>query len=57
MEELADRTAYVKATMADGVCVLEGTASWCAQCKAMAPFVEQMIKKYPDARHVAVVTR
>lgn len=51
MEELTDRTAYVKATMADGVCVLEGTTTWCSQCKAIAPFVEQMMKKYPDARY------
>ena len=51
MEELKDRTAYVKATMADGVAVLEGTATWCSQCKAIAPFVEQMMKKYPDARY------
>ena len=50
MEELKDRSAYVKATMADGVCVLEGTTTWCPQCKAIAPFVDQMIKKYPDAR-------
>lgn len=50
MEELKDRTAYVKATMADGVAVLEGTATWCSQCKAIAPFVEQMMKKYPDVR-------
>lgn len=28
MEELKDRNAYVKATMADGVAVLEGTTTW-----------------------------
>lgn len=53
MEELKDRNAYVKATMADGVCVLEGTTTWCPQCKAIAPFVDQMMKKYPDARQVS----
>ncbi|KAK5126665.1 hypothetical protein LTR85_009599 [Meristemomyces frigidus] len=50
MEELTDRNSYVKATNADGVCILEATASWCSQCRAMAPFVEKMIAKYPDAR-------
>ena len=40
MEELKDRNAYVKATNADGVSVLEGTATWCSQCKAIAPFVD-----------------
>jgi len=23
---------------------------WCSQCKAIAPFVEKMMKRYPDAR-------
>lgn len=50
MEELTDRTSYVKATMAPGVCILEATAPWCAQCKAIAPFVEKLMKKYPEAR-------
>ncbi|RMZ17901.1 hypothetical protein D0860_00190 [Hortaea werneckii] len=50
MEELTDRNSYVKATMADGLCVLEATTTWCTQCKAIAPFVDKMIKKYPDAR-------
>ncbi|KYG41654.1 hypothetical protein M433DRAFT_137877 [Acidomyces richmondensis BFW] len=50
MEELTDRNSYVKATMADGVCVLEATATWCGQCKAIAPVVNKMIKKYPDIR-------
>lgn len=50
MEELTDRTSYVKATNADGVCILEATASWCTKCKAIAPFVEKMMQKYPDAR-------
>ncbi|KAF2483907.1 thioredoxin-like protein [Neohortaea acidophila] len=50
MEDIPDRKAYVKATNADGVAVLEGTATWCTQCKAIAPFVDKLIKKYPDAR-------
>ncbi|TKA82956.1 hypothetical protein B0A55_01545 [Friedmanniomyces simplex] len=52
METLTDRNSYVKATNKDGFCVLEATAAktWCSQCKAMAPFVDKMIKKYPEAR-------
>ena len=50
MEELRDRKGYVKAMMEDGVAVLEGTTTWCPQCKAIAPFVEKLIKKYPEAR-------
>ena len=43
MEEISDRKEYVKATMqADGVVILEGTATWCPQCKAIAPFVDQV---------------
>lgn len=50
MEELKTLPEYLKATNADGTAVLEATASWCPQCKAIAPFVEQMRKKYPEAR-------
>ncbi|KAK1052825.1 hypothetical protein LTR12_013727 [Friedmanniomyces endolithicus] len=50
METLTDRNSYVKATNKDGFCVLEATASWCSQCKAIAPFVHQMINKYPEIR-------
>ena len=50
MEELTDRNSYVKATNADGICILEATATWCQQCKAMQPFVDKMVKKYPNAR-------
>ncbi|KAK0315362.1 hypothetical protein LTR01_000660 [Friedmanniomyces endolithicus] len=50
METLTDRNSYVKATNKDGFCILEATASWCSQCKAIAPFVYKMIKKYPEAR-------
>ncbi|KAH9825631.1 Squalene synthase [Teratosphaeria destructans] len=50
MEELTDRNSYIKATNTDGICVLEATAPWCTQCKAIAPFVEKMSKKYPAVR-------
>ncbi|KAK3701665.1 hypothetical protein LTR37_015317 [Vermiconidia calcicola] len=43
MEVLQDRRSFVKAAMqAEGVVVLEGTTTWCKQCKAIAPFVEQV---------------
>ena len=41
MEEIKDRKEYVKATQADGIAILEGTATWCSQCKAIAPFVDK----------------
>lgn len=50
MEDLANRNAYLKAVMYEGVTILEGTTTWCPQCKAIQPFVDQMMKKYPDAR-------
>lgn len=50
MEELKTLPEYLKATNADGTAVLEATASWCSQCKAIAPFVEELRKKFPDAR-------
>jgi len=51
MDTLTDRKSYVKATNADGLCILEATATWCSQCKAIAPFVDKMMEKYPDARY------
>lgn len=50
METLTDRNAYVKATNADGVCILEATASWCSQCKAIEPYVQKLVKQFPEAR-------
>lgn len=42
MEELKDRNAYIKATNVNGVSILEGTTTWCTQCKAIKPFVDQV---------------
>jgi thioredoxin 1 len=50
MEELKSRNEYLKASNASGTAILEATASWCSQCKAIAPFVEKLIKQFPDAR-------
>lgn len=51
MEDLPDRRAYLKATQqTDGIAVLEATATWCSQCKAIKPYVEKLIKQFPEAR-------
>ncbi|QIW98887.1 hypothetical protein AMS68_004405 [Peltaster fructicola] len=50
MEELKTLNEYLKATNADGTCVLEAVTTWCSQCKAIAPFVDKMMKQFPDAR-------
>lgn len=42
MDELKDRKDYSKVLMSDGIAVLEGTATWCSQCKAIAPFVDKV---------------
>lgn len=54
MEELKTRSEYSKAMMPDGVAILEGTTTWCPQCKAIAPTVDKLMKKYPDARFYQV---
>lgn len=50
MEELRTLPDYLKATNVDGVVILEATATWCSQCKTIAPFVEKLISKYPEAK-------
>ncbi|KAF2259472.1 thioredoxin-like protein [Lojkania enalia] len=47
---LESRSAYLKAVMYEGVTVLEGTATWCSQCKAIAPEVQNMMSEYPDVK-------
>lgn len=32
------------------ITILEGTATWCAQCKAIAPEVAKMVSEYPNVR-------
>jgi len=34
---------------ADGLTIIEGVASWCPQCKAIAPEVEKMAHEFPNA--------
>ena len=50
MEELTDLKGYLKASNADGTAIFEATADWCPNCKAIAPFIEKLVHKYPDAR-------
>ncbi|EME49598.1 hypothetical protein DOTSEDRAFT_68396 [Dothistroma septosporum NZE10] len=50
MEDLKVLKDYLKASNADGTHILEATATWCSQCKAIQPFVDKMIAKYPDAK-------
>jgi len=49
MQALHTKTEYLKASNADGTVILQATATWCSQCKAIAPFVDKLIAKYPDA--------
>ena len=42
MDEIKDRKDYSKVLMSDGIAVLEGTATWCSQCKAISPFIDKV---------------
>lgn len=50
MEELRTLPDYLKATNTSGVVILQATATWCSQCKAIAPAVEKMVQQFPDAK-------
>jgi len=50
MEELKNRNDYSKAMMPDGLAIVEGVTTTCPNCKAIAPKLEEFMKKYPDAR-------
>ncbi|KAJ4992565.1 thioredoxin [Stagonosporopsis vannaccii] len=47
---IRSKAEYLKAVMYEGVTILEGTATWCAQCKAIAPEVAKMVSEYPDVK-------
>ncbi|KAF2791958.1 thioredoxin-like protein, partial [Melanomma pulvis-pyrius CBS 109.77] len=47
---LTSRTSYLRAVNHPGVTVLEGTATWCAQCKVMAPEVARLAAEFPAVR-------
>ena len=48
MQELRTKAEYLKASNADGTVILQATATWCSQCKAIAPAVDKLIAKYPE---------
>lgn len=45
---LHSKAEYLKAVMYEGVTILEGTATWCRQCKVIAPEVAKMVGEYPN---------
>jgi thioredoxin 1 len=47
---LETKNAYVKAMNAEGLTIIEGTAAWCPQCKAIAPEVAKMAAEFPKAK-------
>jgi thioredoxin 1 len=47
---LTSKIDYLKISNADGLHIIEASASWCAQCKAIAPEIEKMISEYPKAK-------
>ena len=50
METLTSRSSYTKLLMDDGLFILEGVTKACPNCKAIAPTIEKLVKKYPEAR-------
>ena len=50
MEELRTLPEYLKAANADGTVILQATATWCSQCKAIAPFVDKLVQRFPEAK-------
>lgn len=47
---LNSKSDYLRAVMYEGVTILEGTATWCEKCKAIAPEVQKMVTQYPNVR-------
>ncbi|KAH6643879.1 thioredoxin-like protein [Boeremia exigua] len=47
---IKSKAEYLKAVMYEGVTVLEGTATWCAQCKVIAPEVAKMVSEYSNVK-------
>lgn len=50
MQKLKNRNEYVQALMPDGVAIMEGVTKNCPICRGMKPIVDNLIRKYPDAR-------
>ena len=49
---LHSKAEYLRAVMYEGVTILEGTATWCQQCKVIAPEVAKMVGEYPNVRSI-----
>lgn len=47
---LTSKTDYLKISNADGLHIIEASAAWCAQCKAIAPEVEKLVSEFPKAK-------
>jgi thioredoxin 1 len=49
IQVLSSKVDYLKAANADGLTIIEGIASWCPQCKAIAPEVTKLAAEFPKA--------
>lgn len=47
---LSSKAEYLKAVMYEGVTILEGTATWCQNCKVAAPEVAKLAAEYPNVK-------
>jgi thioredoxin 1 len=54
---LHSKAEYLKAVMYEGITILEGTATWCQQCKVIAPEVAKMVGEYPNVRRASNIPR
>jgi thioredoxin 1 len=50
LSTLDSKTAYLRASNADGMHIIEASAAWCAQCKAIAPEVEKLATEFSKAK-------
>ena len=50
ISKLDSLQSYLKASNEDGVCIIEGTATWCGQCKAIAPEYEKISAEFSNVR-------
>jgi thioredoxin 1 len=47
---LSSKTAYLSAVNYEGITVLEATAAWCTQCRAVAPEILKLSQEFPDVK-------
>jgi thioredoxin 1 len=52
---LHSKAEYLKAVMYEGVTILQGTATWCKNCKIIAPEVAKMVDEYPNVNMLSCV--